>query len=195
MQQVDAQKALAKTAQDTKRDLMNDRNKELLTINEQNFAAILAEAAGNPISKKQCCKPDPTAGEPIDLEVQRNMANFLLDAFAGLFSGREDAKHTDMLEDQFASAANFQMAGRACNGDGLSKQWMEVIRAKITGGESEKCEKGEVWSFMVNEKLTNANMGFFPYFRSLSKTWHFIAQTRKMNRHVEKMKLLVQDSK
>ena len=38
-------------------------------------------------------------------------------------------------------------------------------------------------------------MPMFPYFRVLSKVWHFIAASRKMSRHEEKMKAFEQERK
>lgn len=43
-QNIDGQKAAYKAAQDKKRDLMNDRNKELLTCTEQNFTNFKRDA-------------------------------------------------------------------------------------------------------------------------------------------------------
>ena len=42
----DAQKAEAQSSQDRRRDMMNDRNKELLSVNDKNLAAIKADNSG-----------------------------------------------------------------------------------------------------------------------------------------------------
>jgi len=53
----DAQKAEAQSAQDRRRDMMNDRNKELLSFNDKNLAYIKADRSeiGEYLLKQFAC--------------------------------------------------------------------------------------------------------------------------------------------
>jgi len=80
------------------------------------------------------------------------------------------------------------LAVRSADGTKLSQDWMETVRGEITGSDDDKEDHGLIFKKIISERDLNQNIPMFPYYRVLSKVWHFIAAARKMARHEAKMK-------
>lgn len=104
--------------------MMNDRNKELLSVTDKNLDAV----------KKQA------------FEQKEGLGDFLLQKFACLINN--DSTKSDwrqMTGDQLANASAFQLAIRSSDGNKLTQAWMEEVRTAITGGDDAKKHQGAIF--------------------------------------------------
>jgi hypothetical protein len=146
---------------DDRRSLMNDRNKEMNGMEEDGFRQIQ--------------------------NADSDLTKFMRDTFSAFLTGSDDASY-DPAAKHWSDLRNFQIALRSANWEGLTRGYLDVLMKEFSGGENPK-KKGEYnpnggkyFVEIMKPENTQANMGFYAYYRTLSKHWHFISMQRKETR-------------
>jgi cytochrome c556 len=148
-----------------RRQLMNDRNKEMNNMDLEDFDAIKHGSD--------------------------NVSEFFRTSFTSFLENSETAKYNAGAK-CWGDMRNFQIALRSAAANKLSKGHLDEMMKKFGGGENPE-KKGEFdpkgGEIFVKVTKTNSdgtapveNLPYYSFFRVLSKQWHFASMARKEER-------------